>query len=397
MIRPELPRGDADEVVPMTSPVPLPPAQAEPRPIQVWRPQADPATPTTQGYDALLIVGFGGPEHRDHVIPYLENVLRGKPVPRERMLEVAEHYYHYDGVSPINAQTAELIDALRNELDGLGLHLPIYWGNRNWYPMLDDVVQQMTEDGVTKALAVVMAAYSSYSSCRQYRENVMAAQEKVGDHAPHIDKMRVFYNHPDFVAANADRIREALERLPEGQREQAHIAFTAHSIPAGMAKNCNYVVQLTESCRLVTEALGIPPERWQLVYQSRSGRPSDPWLEPDILDHLKDLRHRQATAVVIHPIGFLSDHMEVMFDLDEEAQETADELQMTMVRSASVGTHPTFVRMLGDLIRERTEGLPERQAVGKYRASHDVCPTNCCMSGRPGAPEGQPAPMVLAD
>ena len=330
-------------------------------------------------HDALLIVGFGGPEKREDVLPFLENVLRGRNVPRERMLEVAEHYYHFDGVSPINGQVRDLIAALRPELDAHGVGLPIYWGNRNWDPMLADAMRAMADAGVTRALALVLAGYSSYSSCRQYREDVARAQEAVGDGFPTVDKIRVFYNHPDFIAANADRVREALDQLPAGLRDSAHLAFTAHSIPSSMAVNCAYERQLTETCRLVAEAVGIGGDRWALTYQSRSGRPTDPWLEPDINDHLATLKDAGARAVVIAPVGFLSDHMEVLYDLDDEARATCDRLGLAMARAGTVGTHPRFVAMLRELIQERLGAAPERRAVGQFGPNHDACPPDCCL------------------
>ncbi|MBL8849044.1 MAG: ferrochelatase, partial [Planctomycetaceae bacterium] len=235
-------------------------------------------------YDALLVVGFGGPEGPDDVMPFLENVLRGRNVPRERMLEVAEHYQHFGGVSPINAQVRALIAALEPELRAHGIDLPIYWGNRNWHPLLPDTLQAMSTAGVQRGLAFFVSAYSSYSGCRQYRENVAAARDATGPAAPEIDKLRAFYNHPDFVAANADRLRDALNQLPEAERSTARIAFTAHSIPSSMAAGCDYERQLTETARLVAEECGIRADRWRLVYQSRSGRPEDPWLAPDIVD-----------------------------------------------------------------------------------------------------------------
>jgi protoporphyrin/coproporphyrin ferrochelatase len=335
------------------------------------------------GYDAILIVGFGGPERREDVLPFLENVTRGRNVPRERLLEVAEHYDHFDGVSPINAQIRALIAALRPELDRHGISLPIYWGNRNWQPMLADTLAEMTAQGVKRALAVVHAAYSSYSSCRQYREDIARAQAEVGKAAPVVDKVRVFYNHPDFIAANADRVREGLDRLPDGCRQEAHIVFTAHSIPLSMARNCQYEYQLTETCRLIAEETGIAGERWALVYQSRSGRPGDPWLGPDILDHLKDLRRRGIGSVLIQPVGFLSDHMEVMYDLDLEARLLSEEIGLTMVRAGTVGTHPRFVGMLRELIAERLGniGVSNRRTLGPDGPSHDVCPDGCCLLG----------------
>ena len=328
-------------------------------------------------YDAVLIVAFGGPEGPDDVIPFLENVLRGRPVPRERMLEVAEHYYHFGGVSPINQQVRELIEALQAEFDRTGVALPIYWGNRNWHPLLADTVQQMVQDGVQHALAVVLSSYSSYSGCRQYRENIADACTAVGASAPQIDKLRVWYNHPEFIAANADRLREAIDALPEEARGQARVAFTAHSIPESMAQSCDYEKQLLETCRLVAETLYVGPHRWQLVYQSRSGRPEDPWLEPDINQHLESLKQSGVEAVVVLPIGFLSDHMEVLYDLDEEARATADRLQLTMVRGKTIGTHPRFVSMLRELIVERITG-EGRRAVGKFGPNHDVCALTCC-------------------
>lgn len=340
----------------------------------------------SETYDAILVVSFGGPECRDDVIPFLENVLRGKPVPRERMLEVAEHYYHFDGVSPINAQVRELIDALRAELDRAGIGLPIYWGNRNWHPMLPETVQQMKTDGIRRALAFFTSGYSSYSGCRQYRENVAQAREAVGSDAPVIDKLRVFYNHPDFIAANVDRIRSALNQLPEVHRSTARVAFTAHSIPMSMANNCNYVAQLNETCRLVANDLQIPSDRWSLVYQSRSGRPGDPWLEPDILDHIRSVHAQGTKSIVVAPVGFLSDHMEVLFDLDEEARTVSAELGIEMVRAATVGTHPRFVGMIRELIQERIGTVTERRAIGDFGPSHDVCPENCCLYSIPGRP-----------
>lgn len=332
-------------------------------------------------YDALLIVGFGGPEKREDVIPFLENVLRGRNVPRERMMAVAEHYYHLGGVSPINAQVRQLIEALTPELKTHGVDLPLYWGNRNWHPLLTETIGQMKQDGVKRALAVVLAAYSSYSSCRQYREDIGKACEAVGDGAPAVDKMRVFYNHPGFIAANAERVRDALTRL-NNSPDPIHLAFTAHSIPASMAANCDYERQLTETCRLVAEAVGIPADRWKLVYQSRSGRPQDPWLEPDVLDHLRTLHETGATKVIVHPVGFLSDHMEVLYDLDDEARHLAESLGMHMERSATVGTHPAFVGMLRELIVERVDALPNRPAIGHFPANHDVCPVDCCLPAR---------------
>jgi protoporphyrin/coproporphyrin ferrochelatase len=355
------------------------------------------------GYDAILLVSFGGPEATEDVIPFLENVLRGKPVPRERMLEVAEHYYHFGGKSPINDQCREFLDALRPALAARNVHLPVYWGNRNWHPMLTDTVAQMTADGVQRALAFVTSAYSSYSGCRQYRENLLAAREAAGPSAPVIDKIRVFYNHPDFISVNAERVRDALAQLPADRLETTTLLFTAHSIPMSMANHCDYVRQLTETCRLVSEQLAWPAERSRLVYQSRSGRPQDPWLEPDIVDALESVHQAdpdRAAAVVV-PVGFLSDHLEIMYDLDEEARLACEQWGLPMVRSKTVGNDPRFVEMAAELIAERLQPGGERRSIGCYGPNHDVCPENCCLyplqrpvgvgAASPGGPGGPPA------
>ena len=343
-------------------------------------------------YDAVLVVGFGGPEGKEDVMPFLENVLRGRNVPRERMLEVAEHYNHFGGVSPINQQVRDLLAVLEPELKRRDIDIPVYWGNRNWTPMLNDTMQQMTNDGVKKAIALVLAGYSSYSSCRQYRENIYAAQDHVGEGAPHVDKIRVFFNHPLFAKVNAENVQKAIDQLSKDVQADCQVVFTAHSIPNSMADNCRYEAQLQEASRLVAEQLNLPAERWQLVYQSRSGRPQDPWLEPDVCDHIEDLGSKGVKSVVIMPIGFLSDHMEVMFDLDEEAKVKCDELGIEMARASSAGVHPEFVEMLGELIEERVKATPTRRAIGEMPANHDVCPIDCCPAPvRPaGRPSGRP-------
>jgi ferrochelatase len=332
-------------------------------------------------YDALLVVSFGGPEGMADVAPFLENVLRGKNVPRERMLEVAEHYRRFDGVSPLNEQNRALIAALRDELDSHGPRLPIYWGNRNWHPLLPDALGQMAADGARRALAFFTSAYSSYSGCRQYLENIEQARAEVGPAAPRIDKMRVFFNHPGFIEPMIDRAREAIERIPTERRAGLRLAFTAHSIPLAMAQGCRYELQLREACRLAAEAVGCGD--WQLVYQSRSGPPNQPWLEPDIRDWLRSVKTARASDVVIVPIGFISDHVEVIYDLDVEARALCEELGIKMVRAATVGAHPRFVQMIRELIVERIEGSPERPALGTFGPSHDICPDDCCPSGRP--------------
>lgn len=337
-------------------------------------------------YQALLFVSFGGPEGPDDVIPFLKNVLRGRNVPEARMLEVAEHYNHFGGVSPINEQNRQLIAALEREFADNGPALPIYWGNRNWRPLLPDTLRQMKEDGISKALAFMTSAFSSYSGCRQYRENIAAAQEEVGAGAPQVDKLRVFFNHPGFIEAQADRVREALDSFEAAERDAAHLIFTAHSIPLGMANGCAYQQQLQSACQLVADAVG--SDSWQLAYQSRSGPPTQPWLEPDVCDVIEQLgAEGNVKNVVVCPIGFISDHMEVLFDLDTEAKDAAASAGLGFARAGTVGVHPKFVRMIADLIRERMEDA-ERVAIGDMPPNHDVCPTDCCPSGRPAGPPG---------
>jgi ferrochelatase len=325
-------------------------------------------------YDALLLVSFGGPEKPDDVMPFLENVTRGRNIPYDRLEEVAGHYQHFGGKSPINDQNRELMAALRVEFDKHGLNLPIYWGNRNWHPLLPDTLKQMRDDGVKRALAFMTSAYSSYSGCRQYRENVAAAQALVGDGAPKVDKLRVFYNHPHFIEASADRLQEALAKFGKG--ENVYVLFTAHSIPTALAKTSDYEMQLAETARLVADAAGV--EHWKLVYQSRSGAPGQPWLEPDILEYLEKIASLGVRKVAVAPIGFLSDHMEILYDLDIEAKDLAIDLSMTLVRARTVGTHPAFVTMIRELIEERMlPGIP-KLAVGRYEARADECKQDCC-------------------
>lgn len=343
-------------------------------------------------FDALLVLSFGGPEGKEDVIPFLENVLRGRNVPRERLEEVAEHYYHFDGVSPINQQNRELIDALRSELDDNGLaDLPIYFGNRNWHPLLPDTLQQMAEDGAKKALVFITSVYSSYSGCRQYREDMFNAQTKLeGIEAPEILLTRKPFNHPGWIETQVDLIEESMEQLPEESRAGAHIIYAAHSIPSAMAKNCLYTQQLADSATLITERVQLGNNPFSIAYQSRSGPPHQPWLEPDINDHLADLQKQGVENVVVVPLGFISDHMEVMYDLDEEALETSQELNMTMVRVPSAGTHPRFVRMIRELIEERLDDShTERDFVGGRGPSWDICPVNCCLPG-----SGRPSPWA---
>lgn len=331
-------------------------------------------------YDAVLLLSFGGPDGPDDVLPFLQNVTRGRGVPPERLAEVAEHYLHFGGGSPINEQNRALIAAIRADLDARGIDLPLYWGNRNWAPYVEDVVAAMTADGVRRALAIPTSAYSSYSGCRQYWEDIARAREAAGPRAPVIDKVRQFFNHPGFIAANADAVRAALARMPAGTR----IVYTAHSIPVAMAAAAGpdgglYERQLRETARLVTAAVD-PGVCWDLAWQSRSGPPTVPWLEPDINDQLRTLAG--APGVVVAPIGFVSDHVEVRWDLDTEAAQTAASIGLPFARAATAGTHPAFVSMAAELLLERTTAAP-RSALGPMGPSHDVCPTGCCLSTHP--------------
>jgi len=332
-------------------------------------------------YDAILVVSFGGPESPDDVIPFLENVLRGRNVPRERLLAVAEHYYHFGGKSPINQQTRELVAALKAELEQHSAKLPVYWGNRNWHPLLPETLLQMKKDGVRRALGFVTSAYSSYSGCRQYRENIAQARREVGEGAPEVDKLRAFFNQPEFIDATAERVGEALAVVPLARPQDApqniQVVYTAHSVPVSMAATSDYVQQLEEVRRLVSQKLGVRNDA--LVYQSRSGAAGQPWLEPDILDYLGTVKARNlASNVVVAPIGFISDHMEVLYDLDVEARELCDSLSLPMTRAKTVGVHPKFVAMIRELILERVNPGAERRNGGALGPRADVCAEDCC-------------------
>ena len=339
-------------------------------------------------YDAILVVSFGGPESKEDVVPFLENVLRGKNIPRERLLAVAEHYYHFGGKSPLNQQTRELIAALEAEMERSGPRLPIYWGNRNWDPLLPETLRKMKDDGIQRALAFVTSAYSSYSGCRQYREDIARAQNEVGPGAPKVDKLRAFFNHPAFIEANVERVREALRAVPADAQENLQIVYLAHSIPVSMANTSDYVKQLEEVRRLVSSSLGQTND--VLVYQSRSGAPGQPWLGPEILEYLREVKAKNlASAVVLAPVGFISDHMEVLYDLDVEARQLCDSLALPMTRAKTVGVHPKFVAMIRELIQERMNPGEERRAVGSLGPRADICEENCCP-----APAARAAPAV---
>ena len=333
-------------------------------------------------YDAVLVVSFGGPEGPDDVMPFLDNVLAGLRVPPPVKTRIAQRYQRFGGVSPINAHTREFIAALERELAASEPGLSVYWGNRNWHPMLGDTLARMAADGVRRAIAYVTSTFSSYSGCRKYREDLYAAVDGL-DGAPQIDKLRVGYNHPGFIAAMSDRLREAFARLPAGAAPPA-LLFTAHSLPISMAERCDYQAQLREACTLSAEAAGAGT--WDLVYQSQNASYGEPWLGPDISAALKSAGSADHTNVVVAPVGFVCDHMEVILDLDVEAAETAAALGLNMVRAGTVGAHPAYVGMVRELIVERMTANPDRAALGIRGPSHDYCPADCCLSARPGEP-----------
>jgi ferrochelatase len=340
------------------------------------------AVTTKRDYDALLVVSFGGPEGPADVDSFLDNVFRGLRVPPETKAQIAKRYEHVGGVSPINAHTRDFIRALQLELDAHGPALPIYWGNRNWHPLLADTVAQMAHAGVRRALAFVTSTFSSYSGCRRYREDLFEAARDVPD-APRFDKLRAPYNHPGFIEAMSARVGEALATLPASKRRHALVLFTAHSLPVAMARGCAYETQLAASCQLVGDAL--EHQSWRLVYQSNNasyGR--EPWLGPDIRDALREVETEGIKAVVVAPIGFACDHMEVIMDLDVDAAAVARELGLVMARAGTVGTHPAYVAMVRELIVERLTADTQRRALGSLGPSHDRCAADCCLPGRPG-------------
>ena len=313
-------------------------------------------TSVEPGIDAILVVSFGGPEGPDDVMPFLRNVTSGRGIGDDRLAAVAEHYHLFGGVSPINQHNRELIAALDDELAGRGAELPVYWGNRNWSPILADAVAQMADDGVSRVVAFVTSAFGSYSGCRQYGEDIEQARAAVGPEAPTIHKLPPFWNQEGFLSAMADHLASARQSEPN-----APVVFTAHSIPDSMAATAPYVDQLNEACRQVAGRTGV--EQWSLAYQSRSGPPQVPWLEPDIGDEMERLAQGGADAVIVAPIGFVADHMEVIYDLDTEARQQADALGLRFTRVPTVGTHPAFVKMIADLV---LAPLPA------------PCPINCC-------------------
>lgn len=330
-----------------------------------------------RAYDALLLVSFGGPESPDDVLPFLENVTRGRGVPRERLLEVAEHYQHLGGRSPINDQCRALIAALEPALAAAAIDLPIRWGNRNWHPFLADTFAALRAEGARRILAVTTSAFSSYSSCRQYLENLETASEATGIE---VDKVRQYWNHPGFLEAVRARTNAALADVPVERRATTRLVFTAHSIPVSMAERCDYAAELAFAARHLAESLHLPH---LLVYQSRSGPPQVPWLGPDVGDAIRTIEG--VTDVVVVPLGFTSDHVEVIWDLDHDARAIAIERGIGFHRAATVGTHPAFVDCLVDLVRERLDERVERPVILGATPRADRCAPGCCANA-PGRP-----------
>lgn len=327
-------------------------------------------------FDALLWLSFGGPEGPEDVRPFLENVVRGRGVPPERLDEVEAHYQHFGGVSPINRLNLEAIEAVRAR----GFELPIYFGNRNWHPMAEDVVAQMKADGVQRALVFPTSAYGGYSACRQYDEDIVRALQAVPD-GPELVKLRQFFDHPLFISSFADGVRAAAASLSGPYR----LVFTAHSVPVSADKAAGppaeggyrYSRQVVEASRLVAAELGVT--EYDVVWQSRSGPPQIPWLEPDVVDHIDALHSKGVTGVVVCPIGFVSDHLEVVWDLDTEARDRALELGMEFARAATPNGDPRFAELVTELVAEHTSGAPVRKLSSFTSAG-------CTVNGAPCAP-----------
>jgi ferrochelatase len=342
--------------------------------------------PVWDPYDGILLLSFGGPESPQDVMPFLENVTRGRGVPPERLQTVARHYRDRGGRSPANDQNRALLSALRAELDSRGRPIPVYWGNRNWHPFLADVLLRAHDEGARRLLVILTSPFSSYSGCRQYREDLAVALQDLAGQGRHlvVDKLRPYFNHPAFAAAVTDRVRAARERAAPDNR----LVYVTHSLPLWAQRSSGpqgeaYLAQHRDLAATVTAGLDTGPEEpWDLVFCSRSGPPTQPWLEPDIEDHLRALADAGTTGVVVVPLGFLSDHMEVVHDLDVMASGVAEELGLDFVRAGTVGTHPTFVTGLVDLARERARqarGEPvEPVTVGGLEPAAAVCASGCC-------------------
>ncbi len=350
-------------------------------------------------YDAILLASFGGPEGQDDVIPFLRNVTRGRGIPDERLEEVAHHYRAFGGVSPINQQNRELKAALEAELARRGIDLPVLWGNRNWAPFIRDAVAEANDRGFTKLIAIGTSAYSSYSGCRQYREDYAAALTDSGlDGVIQIDKVRQFFDHPGFVTPFIEGLRAGLAEVAAADipLEETHVLFSTHSIPStdavksgpesrGFGEGGAYAAQHRAVAEVVVAAQSSDVS-WSLVFQSRSGPPTQPWLEPDINDAIRELSATGIRAVVIVPLGFVSDHMEVKWDLDTEAMETSKQLGVLAVRVPTPGVNAAYVAGLIDLVLERRDGVPvaERPALTELGPWYDVCRSGCCENVRLG-------------
>jgi ferrochelatase len=321
----------------------------------------------------LVIVSFGGPEGPDDVLPFLRNVVSGRDVPDARLREVAENYERFGGVSPLNRHNRALVAAVSDDLAAHGLAMPVYLGNRNWHPFLTETVASMGADGVRRALAFVTSAYGSWSSCGQYLSDIAEARLQAGGTAPRIDKLRLFHNHPGFI----EPLTEALDAARRRVGPDAPVLFSAHSIPTSMAASCGYERQLRDTAELVASRADRPPPTWSLVYQSRSGPPGQDWLEPDILAVLGSER-LGADRVVVAPIGFVSDHMEVVYDLDVQARAAAAARGVELVRAATPGLHPRFVHMVSELVVERVHPGTPRLALGPLGVPPDDCSPGCC-------------------
>jgi ferrochelatase len=351
-------------------------------------------TTSPHPYDALLLVSFGGPEAPEDVVPFLENVTRGRGIPRDRLLAVAEHYQQFGGVSPINGQNRALVSAIEADLAAHRIDLPVYWGNRNWAPYLTDELARIAADGHRRVLALLTSAYSSYSGCRQYREDLAVAVAPLGEQAPAVDRIRHYFNHPGFVEAMVASTVTALQALPAEVRDAGRLVFVTHSVPTSMDDTSGpdggaYTAQHHDVAETVAAGVAVAtgvPHDIDLVFCSRSGPLTQSWLEPDVNDHLEKLAAGGVASAVLVPIGFVSDHMEVRFDLDTEALETARRVGLPVTRAATVGTHPAFVGAVRELVLERAAAArgeqPVRAALGKLGPSHDICPAHCCPNAR---------------
>lgn len=348
---------------------------------------------TDATYDALVFLSFGGPEGHADVRPFLENVTRGRGIPPERLDEVEVHYHHFGGVSPLNALNREIIQNVEAELLVAGLDMKVYFANRNWHPMAADTALQMAEDGVQNALVFATSAWAGYSGCRQYDEDILTMRAAIEDAGlPEITftKLRHFYDHPLFISAVVDAVKESERQLPPAVQGKERLVFTAHSIPiaadraSGIRENL-YSRQVFEASKLVAERAGFA--EFDLVWQSRSGDPRVPWLDPDIVDHIVDIHSKGAVAAIVCPIGFVSDHIEVVWDLDSELADEAELLNMPIERARTVGPTEEFAQMIVELIREHTNGLPARrlglEPSRGCSVNGEPCATDCCVSARP--------------